>query len=70
MVLNSAFRYVDGWLHVDAISLETIASEVDSPVYVYSLRRVLENYRRLQHKFTPVSARLHYSVKANGNSEI
>ncbi|MXX49943.1 MAG: diaminopimelate decarboxylase [Chloroflexi bacterium] len=70
MVLNSAFRYVAGWLHVDAISLETIASEVDSPVYVYSLRRVLENYRRLQHKFTPVSARLHYSVKANGNSEI
>lgn len=70
MALNSSFRYVDGSLQVDDIALETIASEVGTPVYVYSLRRVLENYRRLQQAFAPVSARLHYSVKANGNAAI
>lgn len=70
MVLNSSFRYVDGSLLVDDFALETIASEVGTPVYVYSLRRALENYRRLRQAFAPVSAQLHYSVKANANAAI
>lgn len=70
MVLNSSFRYVDDSLQVDNFALETIANEVGTPVYVYSLRRVLDNYRRLQQAFAPVSAQLHYSVKANGNAAI
>ena len=70
MVLNSAFRYVGGCLHVDGIALRDIADQVGTPVYVYSLRRVLENYRRLQRAFAPVAAQLHYSVKANANAEI
>ena len=70
MVLNSSFRYVDGSLQVDDVALETIASEVGSPVYVYSLRRALYNYQRLRQAFAPIAARLHYSVKANGNAAI
>lgn len=70
MVLNSSFRYVDGSLQVDDFALEIIASEVGTPVYVYSLRRALDNYRRLRQAFAPVSAQLHYSVKANGNAAI
>ncbi len=70
MVLNSSFRYVDGSLQVDDFALETIAGEVGTPVYVYSLRRVLDNYRRLRQTFAPLSAQLHYSVKANGNADI
>ena len=65
MVLNDSFRYVDGSLHVDGIALDGIASQVGTPVYVYSLKRVVANYRRLQAAFAPLSARLHYSVKAN-----
>ncbi|MCY4147435.1 MAG: diaminopimelate decarboxylase [Chloroflexi bacterium] len=70
MVLNSSFRYVGGALQVDDFALEAIASEVGTPVYVYSLRRVLGNYRRLRRAFAPLSAQLHYSVKANGNAAI
>lgn len=70
MVLNSSFRYVDDSLQVDDFALETIAGEVGTPVYVYSLRRMLDNYRRLRQAFAPVSAQLHYSVKANGNAAI
>ncbi|MCY4466571.1 MAG: diaminopimelate decarboxylase [Chloroflexi bacterium] len=70
MVLNASFRYVDGSLWVDDFALGAIAGEVGTPVYVYSLRRVLDNYRRLRQTFAPVSAQLHYSVKANGNAAI
>ena len=65
MVLNDSFRYVDGSLHVDGIALDHIASQVGTPAYVYSLKRVIANYRRLRAAFAPISARLHYSVKAN-----
>ena len=70
MVLNSSFRYVDGALMVDSVALDVIASQVGTPVYVYSLKRLLENYRRLRIAFAPLDAQLHYSVKANGSLAI
>ena len=70
MVLNSSFRYVDGALMADSVALDVIASQVGTPVYVYSLKRLLENYRRLRSAFAPLDAQLHYSVKANGSLAI
>ena len=70
MVLNSAFRYVDGALMVDSHALDDIASQVGTPSYVYSLKRLLENYGRLHTAFAPLNARLHYSVKANDSLAI
>lgn len=70
MVLNSSFRYVDGALMVDSIALDDIASQVGSPVYIYSLKRLLENYQRLREAFAALDPHLHYSVKANGSLAI
>ena len=55
---------------IDGLSLDAIASEVGTPVYIYSLPRLLENYRRLVETFAPLNAQIHYSVKANGNRAI
>ncbi len=66
-MLNEALQYHDGVLHSDAVSLTTIAAEVGTPTYIYSLPRVRHNYRMLAAAFSQLDAHLHYSVKANAN---
>ena len=70
MTVNASFQYVDETLMADAVALEYIASQVGTPVYVYSLKRLLANVHRFQAAFAPLGARLHYSVKANGSLAI
>jgi diaminopimelate decarboxylase len=57
-------------LAVDGVPLETIASTVGTPAYVYSAGYVREQYARLDGALTGVPHRLHYSVKANSNLAI
>ena len=70
MVFNSSIRYAGNSLMVDDVDLESIARDVGTPVYVYSLKRLLENYQRLRAAIAPLNAHIHYSVKANGNLDI
>ena len=57
-------------LAVDGVPLETIASAVGTPAYVYSAGYVREQYARLDAALAGVPHRLHYSVKANSNLTI
>ena len=41
-----------------------------TPLYVYSRARLEENYRRVQHAFKALNARIHFSVKSNSNGAI
>ena len=70
MVFNSSIRYVNDSLLVDDINVASIVREVGTPTYMYSLKRVVENYRRVRATFAPLDARIHYSVKANGSLAI
>ncbi|NJO84649.1 MAG: diaminopimelate decarboxylase [Blastochloris sp.] len=45
--------------------MRKLAAQVGTPVYIYSLRRALNNYHTIKAAFP--KAHLHYSVKANGN---
>ena len=45
-------------------------AEAGTPVYVYSLRRVVDNYARLRDAFAPLVAGIHFSVKSNGSLAI
>jgi diaminopimelate decarboxylase len=64
-MLNESIHYEGDQLVCDAIPVAQIAAQVGTPVYVYSLPRVLGNLRRIQRAFP--NAHVHYSVKANGN---
>jgi len=44
-----SFRYVDGSLKCEGVDLESVASEVGTPTYVYSAETIRGNYRRLDH---------------------
>ena len=50
--------------------MDRIADETGTPVYIYSLKRVLDNLSRLREAFAPLNARIHFSVKANASLKI
>ena len=55
---------------IDDVCAASIAADVGTPVYIYSLKRVRENLRRLQRAFALIDAHIHYSAKANSNRAI
>jgi diaminopimelate decarboxylase len=57
-------------LHCDGVSLEVIARDVGTPVYVYSATTIRSQYRRLTSALEGVPFRVHYSLKANSSAGI
>jgi len=70
MALNNSIRFIDDKLYCDSIPAAAIAQDAGTPVYVYSLCRVLHNYQALQSAFSDLDAHIHYSAKANANPAI
>lgn len=66
-MLNESIRYTDGILHADDVSLTEVVAEAGTPTYIYSLRRVVNNLRRIEGTFAALQPHIHYSAKANGN---
>ena len=58
-----------GVLYVDGISSVELASRFGTPLYVYSARRIQDNYRRIHGAFAArrKNFRANYAVKANTN---
>jgi diaminopimelate decarboxylase len=69
-VLTSGFSRVDGTLSCEGVSLERIAADVGTPVYVYSAAMVRDRYSRLDAVLAPLPHRVHYTLKANSNAGI
>jgi diaminopimelate decarboxylase len=67
MSLNDSIHYVADKLQIDFVSAAKIIKEAGSPVYVYSLRRIVNNLTRLRDAFAPLRPHIHYSLKANAN---
>ncbi|HZI99712.1 MAG TPA: diaminopimelate decarboxylase [Gemmatimonadaceae bacterium] len=64
------FTREDGVLACDGVSLDLIAGSVGTPVYVYSVAAINDQYARLSAALASIPHRLHYSVKANSNLAI
>lgn len=69
-MLNSSIRYENDVLYCDSVPVTEIVDSCGTPVYVYSSRRILENYDRVAAAFSPLKAHLHYSAKANANLKV
>lgn len=69
-MLNESFHYQGNQLYCDSVRIADIAAEVGTPVYIYSLRRMLANLVRVRAAFAPLNAHIHYSAKANANLSI
>jgi diaminopimelate decarboxylase len=66
-MLNDSIQYASGILHCDDVPVSDILAQVGTPVYIYSLRRALNNLQRVQAAFSELDAHIHYSAKANAN---
>jgi len=66
-VLTTGFARVDGVMHCEGVSLETIARDVGTPVYVYSAATIRDRYERLDKMLVSVPHRIHYTLKANSS---
>jgi diaminopimelate decarboxylase len=64
------FNYKNGKLVAEKVAVEKIATQVGTPVYVYSKATFLEHLRRIQRAFRSLDATICYSVKACGNVNI
>jgi len=63
-------EFKSGVLHLEGASLERIAKRFGTPLYVYSLKAVLENFHRICRAFEKANPLIAYSAKANSNGAI
>lgn len=61
------FSYRDGVLHAEDVSLERIAAEVGTPVYVYSAATIERHYTVFAKAVGAPKHRVFYAMKANSN---
>ena len=64
------FSYRAGTLQCEDVSLEAIASDVDTPAFVYSGAAIDEAYRSIDQALDFAPHMVAYAVKANGNLSI
>src|SRR5262245_47591477 len=64
------FHYIDGRLHCEDVSLERLAGEVGTPVYVYSERTLRRHVRVFDEAFAGTPHVICYAVKASSNLSI
>ena len=66
-VLTTGFARVDGVMCCEGVSLEHIAREVGTPVFVYSAATIRDRFERLERMLAPLPHRVHYTLKANSS---
>src|SRR5579875_2752416 len=64
---NKYLEYRTGKLFCEETSLESLARQYGTPLYVYSQSAILENFHTFERNLSRVSSLVCYSVKANSN---
>lgn len=64
------FEYKEGNLFAENVSVEKIAREVGTPVYIYSKATFKEHLHKIQKAYSQIDTTICYSVKACGNINI
>ncbi len=62
-----SFHYDNGTLHCESVSLDALAQEHGTPLYVYSKATILDHFRRLRNSMSELDCRICYATKANSN---
>jgi len=64
------FNYQNGTLFAEDVSVEKIADEVGTPVYIYSKATFIDHLQKIQQSYSRLDTTICYSVKACGNINI
>jgi diaminopimelate decarboxylase len=65
--MEGAFESQKGTLHCEGCSLKQLAKEVGTPLYVYSRKALVENFKQFDGAFADVPHLVCFAVKANSN---
>jgi diaminopimelate decarboxylase len=64
------FNYRNGTLFVEDVSVEKIAEQVGTPVYIYSKATFIDHLLKIRRSYSQLDTTICYSVKACGNINI
>jgi diaminopimelate decarboxylase len=64
------FSYKDGELFCEDVSLQSLAQEHGTPLYVYSAGTITDHFKRLDQALAGVDHEVAYAVKANSNLSV
>lgn len=62
-----SFYDQDQILTVEQCNLKTVAQQFNTPLYVYSKAKLIENYQNLDQAFQPIPHQICFAVKSNSN---
>ncbi|MHC4836469.1 MAG: diaminopimelate decarboxylase family protein, partial [Planctomycetota bacterium] len=65
-----SFAYKNGKLFAEDVGVSKIASEVGTPVYIYSKATFLDHLKKIQTAYAEIDTTVCYSIKACGNINI
>ncbi len=66
-MLVDSFHYVAGDLHVEHVSMASLAEQFGTPLYIYSRAELVNAYQAYANACAGRNARIYYAVKANSN---
>lgn len=64
------FQYVDGKLHCEGVSLQSLARKYGTPLFVYSQATLTRHFQRLEQAMTPLDHLICFAVKSNSNLSV
>jgi len=62
-----SFRYKNGRLFCEGVSVGALAEKYGTPLYIYSRRTLTDHFTRLDAAFRPLDHRICFAMKANSN---
>jgi diaminopimelate decarboxylase len=64
------FNYKNGKLFAEKVTVDKIAAELGTPIYIYSKATFLDHLKKIQKAYSQLDTTICYSVKACGNINI
>jgi len=64
------FHYINGVLHAENVSIQTIAEQVGTPFYCYSTATLTRHYKVFANAFSDMNTKVCYAMKANSNQAV
>ena len=61
------FRYVNGRLHCEGVSIASLAKQHGTPLYVYSSKTLTDHFTKLSNALAPLDHLICFAMKSNSN---
>ena len=66
----NSFSYKNNILHCEEVNLEDVCKKIETPFYLYSSKKILDNFNLLSSKLKGCNVLIAYAIKANSNIAI